>query len=99
MSERLVCHSQRYSGPAGDSRPAKEIFGGMESRSKQADEFAEKLTTTMNDVLENATEMSATARIELVKSVAFEWILDHDIEMREMVDQCALAAADAGKGE
>ena len=97
MSERLVCHSQRYTGPAGDSRPAKEIFDGMESRSKQADEYAEKLTTAMNDVLENATELSANGRIELVKNVAFEWILKHDIELRDRVERDALASA--GKGE
>ena len=31
MSNRIVKHSSRYNGPAGASRPAAEIFAGIEA--------------------------------------------------------------------
>lgn len=50
MSNRIVKHSSRYRGPAGDSRPEAEIFAGIEARAQQAQLYKDKLLAAMDEV-------------------------------------------------
>lgn len=92
MSNRVVKHSGRYKGPAGDSRPAAEIFAGMEARSNQAEPFAARLKTAMDDVRDNMTLTSPDGRVEAVKEIVVDWIFKNH---PDFIDR----AAQAGEGE
>lgn len=92
MSDRIVKHSSRYKGPAGDSRPASEIFAGIEARKKQAEQFEEMLMAAFDAVWRSATLPSPDDRILIVWYAAVKWREEHDVEFAEMVQR-------AGKGE
>ena len=84
MSNRLVRHSSRYNGPSGDSRPAAEIFAGIEAREVQTQECIDRLNLAMDDVLKNVTLSSFDARVAIVKGTAIEWLMKHDLEFAEL---------------
>lgn len=86
MSNRAVKHSSRYQGPAGDSRPAAEIFSGIEEREKEAEQFQEMLMAAFDTVFRSMTLSSPEDRILMIWYAALEWRMKHDIEFRERVN-------------
>ena len=92
MSNRIVKHSSRYKGPAGDSRPAAEIFAGIEARAQQEQLYRDRLLAAMDEIMEKADLMVWESRAELVRKTAIDWLIKNDPDFAEM-------AAQAGKGE
>ena len=86
MSNRIIKHSSRYKGPAGDSRPAAEIFGGIEAREKQTQKFEKILTDAFDSVLRSATLSDPEDRISIVWDAAVQWRVKHDLEFAERVN-------------
>jgi hypothetical protein len=86
MSDRIVKHSSRYKGPAGDSRPAAEIFAGIAARDQESKHFTEALIAAFDTVWRSATLHSPEARIELIWETTLDWRMMHDIEFAERVN-------------
>lgn len=78
-----VKHSNRYKGPAGDSRPPAEIFAGIEARAQQAAEYKNKLLAAMDDVMDNAKLMSWESRVDLVRDATYDWLVANDPDFAE----------------
>jgi hypothetical protein len=78
MSNRIIKHSSRYKGPAGDSRPVAEIFAGIEARAQQAREYQGKMIAVMNEILEGANLMHWESRIALVRETVVDWLSEKD---------------------
>ena len=93
MSNRIVRHSSRYKGPAGDSRPAAEIFDGIEARAQQAEPFRARLIGAMNDIRDNMTLTSLDGRVEAVREIVIDWLAKNHPEFM------AAQAGEGGKGE
>lgn len=83
MSDRIVKHSSRYQGPAGDSRPEAEIFAGIEARAYQAREYAEKLRATMEEIMSDATLMMWESRADLIRQTVIDWLKENDYRFAE----------------
>ena len=92
MSNRIVKHSSRYKGPAGDSRPAAEIFAGIEARAQQAQLYRDKLLVVMDEIMEKADLMMWESRAALVRETAIDWLIKNDPDFAER-------AALVGEGE
>lgn len=92
MSNRIVKHSSRYKGPAGDSRPEAEIFAGIEARAQQEQLYRDKLLAVMDEIMEKANLMMWESRAELVRKTAIDWLIKNDPDFAER-------AAQAGEGE
>jgi hypothetical protein len=78
VSNRIIKHSSRYHGPAGDSRPSVEIFAGIEARNQQAQEYREEMISIMDGIMENANLMSPEGRLALIRETAIDWLYEHD---------------------
>jgi hypothetical protein len=83
MNNRIVKHSSRYSGPAGDSRPPAEIFAGIAAREKQATEYADRLRALLDEIMRDATLMMWESRAQLVRNVVVEWLTENDPDFAE----------------
>lgn len=77
MSDRIVKHSNRYTGPAGDSRPTAEIFAGIEARTQQAGPFMQRLIFAMDDIMENMTLTSTHGRADMIRDIMIDWLYEH----------------------
>ena len=87
MSDRIVKHSSRYKGPAGDSRAPAEIFKGIEERARQAKAYQTKLFAVMDEIMENATLMKWESRADLVRDTAIEWLVINHPDFAERAEQ------------
>lgn len=83
MSNRTVKHSSRYKGPAGDSRPAAEIFAGAEARSKQMYPYVDRLEFAMRDLLKNATLTSFEGRLDAIRMMTIDFLTQNDLDFAE----------------
>ena len=86
MSNKIVKHSSRYYGPAGDSRAAGEIFDGIEKRAQQSQAALNKLRDCLNDTLGAMTLSSNQGAIESIKNTFIEWWSEHDIDIKERLE-------------
>lgn|GEM_PF-6444949 len=76
MSNRTIKHSSRYTGPSGDSRPAREIFDGIEARAIAG----RAMEGALLEALDNAfcsgvfANTRPSDRVDAIKSVFMGWI-------------------------
>ena len=95
MSNRIVKHSSRYKGPAGDSRPEAEIFAEIEARAQQAQLYKGKLLAVMDETMEKADLMMWESRAALVRETAIDWLIKNDPDFAERAAQ----AEEGGQNE
>ena len=98
MSNRLVKHSSRYKGPAGDSRPASEIFAGIEARAQENAGIHTALTAALDIALKSRQHASFDDRIALIKGVCRDWLFKNDPELRTSLALEGLDSAEVGRG-
>lgn len=91
MNNRIVKHSSRYKGPAGDSRPEAEIFAGIEARAQQEQLYRDKLLAVMDEIMEKANLMMWESRAELVRETAIDWLIKNDPDFAERAAQAGEA--------
>ena len=97
MSNRIVKHSSRYKGPAGDSRAPAEIFKGIEERAQQAKIYRDKLLALMDEIMDNATLMTWPSRADLVRDTAIEWLVINHPDFAERAEQLKKQEGDNDK--
>jgi hypothetical protein len=86
MGNRIVKHSSRYSGPAGDCRSASEIFEGIEKRAQQSQTAFSKLRDCLDNTLEEMILSSYEGVVESIKNTFIEWWSEHDIDVKERLE-------------
>ena len=87
MSNRLVKHSRRYNGPMGDARPPAEIFAGIEARKQENEKVEADLRAALDKALAERELASYQGRMQLIRKVVLDWILEHDHEMRKFKEE------------
>lgn len=85
MSNRIIKHSSRYKGPAGDSRPWAEIEADMIAREEQASMVKEKLIEALNEAMWAMTLSSHPDRVLSVWDTVVEWRTMNDLEFKERI--------------
>lgn len=86
MSDRIVNHSSRYKGPAGDSRPAAEIFAGIEAREVENDAVQKELIAAIENTLSNRKLASFEGRIQLIRNTFVDWLFENDPTLEHRKD-------------
>ena len=86
MSNRIVEHSSRYTGPAGDSRPAKEIFAGMEARSREAEVALSGFHGYLDKIMSDMPLSSHPCRVEAIKDAFISWWMKHDLGVKSKME-------------
>jgi hypothetical protein len=67
----------------GDSRSPKEIFAGIEARAQQSQEYKDKMTAVMDEIMENATLMSWESRADLIRETAIDWLYENHPDFQD----------------
>lgn len=83
LSNRTVKHSSRYNGPAGDSRPADQIFAGMEKRREQSEQVLNELEMQLDKALADMTLSSPCGAVDAIKERFISWWMEHDLDAKE----------------
>lgn len=87
MSDRIVKHSSCYKGPAGDSRPAAEIFAGIEARAEEQKAAMAGFEDYLDGLLSAMPLTSHTGRVAAIKERFIAWWMEHDMDAKERYEE------------
>lgn len=77
MGSRIIRPSSRYTGPCGDSRPAAEIFAGIERKATQSLGYQARINDLLDAILEEKSDLSVDGKIEMIRRTVVEWLSNH----------------------
>ena len=76
----------RYSGPAGDSRPWKEIEAKMIARAEESEAVAVAIKAALDIALKSREHASFEDRLALIRGACREWLFENDPELRTKLE-------------
>ena len=79
--------SSRYSGPADSSRPAKDIFDGIEARSRENEIISSALRSALDIALMSREYASFEDRVALIKRICINWLYENDPELEAKLEK------------